>query len=56
VNHPPQPPVDPRQITSTGPQDLAAWNRLREQMEELNMHLQYIRLMLKLGVGTGPRT
>jgi hypothetical protein len=50
MNTPTPRPSVPPQITGADDARVRAWLRLRSELAELNARLEYLRLMLKLGV------
>ena len=53
VNVPPPPSPESLPPREAAVATLRAWQELRQQMEELHARLQYVRLLIKLGVGVG---
>ncbi len=51
VNLPTPPPPEPLPRIDASIAKLRAWQELQQQMEDLHARLQYLRLLLKLGVG-----
>ena len=53
VNLPTPPHPEPLPHVDASIAKLRAWQELQQQMEDLHARLQYLRLLLKLGVGGG---
>jgi hypothetical protein len=53
VNPSTPPSPQPQPLSDAAFANLLAWHELQREMEELHARLQYLRLMLKLGVPAG---
>ena len=53
VNPSTPPNPQPQPLSDAAFANLLAWHELQREMEELHAKLQYLRLMLKLGVAAG---
>lgn len=51
----PKPPQQPSQPNVHQQAKMAQWLELKREMEALRAQLEYARLMLKMGVGGGPK-